>query len=239
MAEFIPSATPEQIDKRARAFAGEHFDAKELVSEKEVRDALLERHGEQTQSKLDAACVAICGCGGLGSTAAIALARIGVGHLHLIDFDVVDMTNLNRQQYFVWHVGQPKVTALKSIIYNINPYLDVRVDNVKVTDDNVRELLADDDIIAECFDVPENKTFLVNAVLENFPDKKLVSASGMAGYRSSNLISTRRVSKNFYFCGDGETAPKPGAGLMAPRVGVVSCHESNMVTRLILGEEDA
>ena len=40
-------------------------------------------------------------------------------------------------------------------------------------------------------------------------------------------------------CGDGETAPKPGAGLMAPRVGVVSCHESNMVTRLILGEEDA
>ena len=85
MAEFIPSATPEQIDKRARAFAGEHFDAKELVSEKEVRDALLERHGEQTQSKLDAARVAICGCGGLGSTAAIALARIGVGHLHLID----------------------------------------------------------------------------------------------------------------------------------------------------------
>lgn len=50
---------------------------------------------------------------------------------------------------------------------------------------------------------------LVNAVLENLPGKKLVSASGMAGFRSSNLVSTRRVSKNFYFCGDGETAPVP------------------------------
>ena len=87
--------------------------------------------------------------------------------------------------------------------------------------------------------VPENKTMLVNAVLENLPNKKLVSASGMAGFRSSNLVNTRRVSKNFYFCGDGETAPVPGAGLMAPRVGVVACHEANMITRLILGEEDA
>lgn len=96
-----------------------------------------------------------------------------------------------------------------------------------------------EDIICEAFDVPENKTMLVNAVLENLPDKKLVSASGMAGFRSSNLVNTRRVSKNFYFCGDGETAPVPGAGLMAPRVGVVACHEANMITRLILGEEDA
>ena len=76
-------------------------------------------------------------------------------------------------------------------------------------------------------------------MLENLPSKKLVSASGMAGFRSSNLVNTRRVSKNFYFCGDGETAPVPGAGLMAPRVGVVACHEANMITRLILGEEDA
>lgn len=237
---FIPSATPEQDAARARMFAQlDGLDVRRLVSEKEVRDALLERHGAATQTKLDAASVAICGCGGLGSTVAIALARIGVGHMHLIDFDVVDMTNLNRQQYSVWHVGQPKPVALRQVIASINPYLDVRIDCTKVTDDNVRDLLAGDAIVAECFDVPENKTFLVNAVLENFPDKPLVSASGMAGYRSSNLISTRRVARNFYFCGDGETAPKPGAGLMAPRVGVVAAHEANMITRIILGEDDA
>ena len=108
-----------------------------------------------------------------------------------------------------------------------------------MTDENVPTLFEHEDIICAAFDVPENKSVLVNAGLENRPSKKLVSASGMAGFRSSNLVSTRRVSKHFYFCGDGETAPVPGAGLMAPRVGVVACHEANMITRLILGEEDA
>ena len=197
---FEPSATPEQIQARQTAF-NSLPDPATLVSRKEIRAALLDRHTAATQDKLDAARVAICGCGGLGSTIAVALTRIDVGHLHLIDFDRVDMTNL--------------------------------------TDENVPTLFEHEDIICEAFDVPENKTMLVNAVLENLPSKKLVSASGMAGFRSSNLVSTRRVSKNFYFCGDGETAPVPGAGLMAPRVGVVACHEANMITRLILGEEDA
>lgn len=237
---FVPSATQEQIDERRRVFdALRALDPASLVSRQEIRDALLERHGAATQAKLDAASVAICGCGGLGSTVAVALTRIGVGHLHLIDFDVVDMTNLNRQQYSLWHVGLPKTEALRQVLASINPYLDVTCDQVKIDDDNVRELLENDGIVAECFDVPENKTFLVNAVLETFPDKPLVSASGMAGYRSSNLVTTRRVARNFYFCGDGETAPKPGAGLMAPRVGVVASHEANMVTRIILGELDA
>ena len=193
---FEPTATPEQINARQHAFDNQP-DPATLVSREEIRAALLDRHTAATQDKLDAAHVAICGCGGLGSTIAVALTRIGVGHLH------------------------------------------ITIDTVKVTDENVPTLFDNEDIICEAFDVPENKTMLVNAVLENLPGKKLVSASGMAGFRSSNLVSTRRVSKNFYFCGDGETAPVPGAGLMAPRVGVVACHEANMITRLILGEEDA
>ncbi len=215
------------------------IDQRTLASGQEVRDALVERHGAHTQAQLEKGRVAICGCGGLGSTVAVALARIGVGHLHLIDYDVVDMTNLNRQQYSLWHVGQPKTEALRQVIASINPYLDVTCDQVRVTDDNVRGLLAEDRIVAECFDVPEHKTMLVNAVLENFPDKPVVTASGMAGFRSSNLVATRRVARNFYFCGDGETEPKPGAGLMAPRVGVVASHEANMITRILLGEQDS
>ena len=228
---FEPSATPEQIEARQTAFNGLP-DPATLVSREEICAALLDRHTAATQDKLDAARVAICGCGGLGSTIAVALTRIGVGHLHLIDFDRVDMTNLNRQQYFLKDLGQYKTEALRSNLRQINPFIDITVDTVKVTDENVPTLFAHEDIICD-------KTMLVNAVLENLPSKKLVSASGMAGFRSSNLVSTRRVSKNFYFCGDGETAPVPGAGLMAPRVGVVACHEANMITRLILGEEDA
>ena len=235
---FTPSATPEQTAARQQAFDGLP-DPTTLVSREEIRAALLDRHTAATQDKLDAAHVAICGLGGLGSTIAVALTRIGVGHLHLIDFDRVDMTNLNRQQYFLKDLGQYKTEALQANLKQINPFTDITIDTVKVTDENVPTLFEHEGIICEAFDVPENKTMLVNAVLENLPDKKLVSASGMAGYRSSNLVRTKRVSRNFYFCGDGATAPKPGAGLMAPRVGVVACHEANMITRLILGEEDA
>ena len=187
---FEPSASQAQIDARQHAFDNQP-DPATLVSREEIRAALLDRHTAATQDKLDAAHVAICGCGGLGSTIAVALTRIGVGHLHLIDFDRVDMTNLNRQQYFLKDLGQYKTEALRSNLRQINPFTDITIDTVKVTDENVPTLFENEDIICEAFDVPENKTMLVNAVLENLPGKKLVSASGMAGFRSSNLVSSR------------------------------------------------
>ena len=160
------------------------------LTKEEIYTALDERHSPETQKLLSAGNVAIAGLGGLGSNVAYALARIGVGHLHLIDFDVVDITNLNRQQYFMEHIGMYKTDALKSLLLKINPYLDIRTDCVKVTDDNLQELFADTTIVCEAFDNPEAKAMLVNGILEHFPEKKLVSATGMAGYGSSNTIIT-------------------------------------------------
>ena len=65
--------------------------------------------------------MAVAGLGGLGSNIAVSLARLGVGHLHLIDFDRVDVTNLNRQQYFADQVGMPKTEALRENLLRINP----------------------------------------------------------------------------------------------------------------------
>ena len=84
--------------------------------------ALTARHGAERQAKFDAARVAVCGLGGLGSNIAIALARAGVSHLHLIDFDVVEPTNLNRQQYAATQVGIAKAEAMKANLAAINPY---------------------------------------------------------------------------------------------------------------------
>ena len=103
--------------------------------------ALNERHSPEKQALLSEGRVAIAGLGGLGSNVAYALARIGVGHLHLIDFDVVDITNLNRQQYFMEHLGMYKTDALKSLLLKINPYLDIQTDCVKVTEENIVDLL--------------------------------------------------------------------------------------------------
>ena len=208
------------------------------LTREQINAALNERHSPETQAILSEGNVAIAGLGGLGSNIAYSLARIGVGHLHLIDFDVVDITNLNRQQYFLEHLGMHKTDALKSLLLKINPYLDIRTDCVKVTEENLTELFKDNEIICEAFDRPEAKAMLVNGILEHFPEKKLVSASGMAGYGSSNTIRTQRLMKNFYLCGDRSTEPAPGKGLMAPRVAICAAHEANMITRLILGEED-
>ena len=205
-------------------------------SREEIRAALCERHSPEIQAKLAAGRVAVAGLGGLGSNTAVLLARIGVGHLHLIDFDTVDITNLNRQQYFTRQIGQYKTNAMRELLRDINPYLDIRTDCVRVTEENLCGLFAEDDIICEAFDNPEAKALLVNGICEHFPEKKLVAASGMAGYGSSNTIRTRRITKNFYLCGDGESEPAFARGLMAPRVALCAAHEANMITRLLLGE---
>ncbi len=208
------------------------------LSKEEIYAALNERHSPEIQAVLLAGNVAIAGLGGLGSNVAYSLTRIGVGHLHLIDFDVVDVTNLNRQQYFMEHVGMYKTEALKSLLMKINPYIEIKTDCVRVTEENIKELFCDNDIVCEAFDNPDAKALLVNGIMEYFPEKKLVSASGMAGFGSSNSIVTKRITKNFYLCGDRVTAPSYGNGLMAPRVAVCAAHEANMITRLILGEEE-
>ena len=209
-----------------------------MPDREEMESMLCARHTPHVYEKAKKARVAIAGLGGLGSNIAIMLARTGIGHLHLIDFDVVDITNLNRQQYFMEHIGMYKTDALKSLLLKINPYLDIRTDCVKVTEENLKELFADAQIVCEAFDNPVAKAMLVNGILEHFPEKKLVSATGMAGYESSNIISTKRMMKNFYLCGDRVTEPTYGNGLMAPRVAICAGHEANMITRLLLGEED-
>ncbi len=201
--------------------------------------ALVSRHGADRQPKFSAARVAVCGLGGLGSNIAIALARAGVGHLHLIDFDRVEPSNLNRQQYFASQVGMPKAEALRDNIAAINPYCAVVAETLRIGPDNVRELLADDDIVCEAFDRAEAKAMLVSGVMEAFPEKPVVAASGMAGLGSANAIRTKRVSKRLWVCGDFVADVDDGQGLYGARVLVCAAHQATAVLRILAGEEEA
>ena len=212
----------------------ENVSAENRFTKAEIQEALCSRHTTEIQKRLDSARVAVAGLGGLGSNVAFALARIGVGHLHLIDFDKVDLTNLNRQQYFMRHVGMNKTDALKGELLDINPYLDIKTDCIRVTEENIPELFKDDPIICEAFDVPENKAMLVNGILGQFTEKIIVSASGMAGYGDSNSICTKKITDRFYLCGDEISDSSLGQGLMAPRVSICAGHEANLITRLII-----
>ncbi|MCT8975655.1 sulfur carrier protein ThiS adenylyltransferase ThiF [Clostridium sp. CX1] len=204
----------------------------------ELESMMMARHTPNVHRKLKEGKVAIAGLGGLGSNIAVMLARIGVGQLLLVDFDVVEPSNLNRQSYYISHLGMPKTTALKKQIAEINPFIKVETQNVRVTEDNVKELFSGYDIICEAFDKADAKSMLVNVALEQLTDTKIVSASGMAGYDSSNLIKTINPMNRLYMCGDLENGARIGKGLMAPRVQICAGHQANMILRLLLGIND-
>ena len=208
------------------------------IDRETFRAALAERHGAARQAKFESAKVAVCGLGGLGSNVAIALARAGVGRLHLIDFDRVEPSNLNRQQYAAAQVGLPKAEALRANLAAINPFCDVLAETARVTPENLAALLADDDVVCEAFDRAEAKAMLVSGVLETFPEKPVVAASGMSGLASANAITTRRVSKRLYLCGDGTTDVDDNLGLYGARVLVCAAHQATMILRLIDGAEE-
>lgn len=209
-----------------------------MPKEEELESMMMARHSPNVHKSLKKGKVAIAGLGGLGSNIATMLARIGVGELFLVDFDIVEPSNLNRQCYYVRHLGMPKTVALKEQIEEINPFIKVTTRNIKITENNVKELFAGCDIICEAFDKPDQKSMLVNTALGELPHCKIVSASGMAGYESSNSIKTTRPMNRLYLCGDLENEAKIGRGLMAPRVQICAGHQANTVLRLLIGLED-
>ena len=209
----------------------------EIPEEDELEALMVARHTPKIHEKLKKARVGIAGLGGLGSNAAVSLARIGVGTLVLVDFDVVEPSNLNRQYYFTKNIGMKKTEALAQIIKDCNPYIEVNTVDAFLDESNIEHIFKNVDIIIEAFDNPVCKAELVNTVLKKMKDKIIVAASGMAGYETANTIMTTKLKHNFYMVGDLKTEEEVGRGLMAPRVAVAANHEANAVLRIILKEE--
>ncbi len=205
------------------------------ISKKEWINTLEERHGKNLQNRFLKTTVAICGLGGLGSNIAVSLARAGIGRLILIDFDRVDISNLNRQQYKVNQIGNYKTESMSENIAEISPYTDIEIKTVKLSEDNAHDMLVSADIICEAFDNAEAKAMLTNFVLENFPEKYLIAASGMAGFGSANSIKTRRVTSKFYLCGDGESDVSEDGTLFSSRAMICAAHQAHTILRISAG----
>jgi len=208
----------------------------ERPSEEEMEALMAARHGPGVHVKVKCGRVGIAGCGGLGSALAVALARTGVGMLRLVDFDVVEPSNLNRQQFFVDQLGMKKTEALAENLRRINPYVKIETHDFRLTRENIPAIFAGCDVVAECFDNPTAKREMAVAVRTKMSETPLVTVSGIAGFGPANAIKTRRVLGNVFLVGDTESAAQPGRGLLAPRVAVAAGHQANVVLRLLLGE---
>lgn len=201
--------------------------------------------------------ICIAGAGGLGSNVAVALVRTGFRHLEMLDRDVVDASNLNRQDYLLADVGRPKVEALRERLLGINPSALIVTHQAEWTLSNSGSFFAGARIVVEAFDRAETKSAFVNwaAGCAEF----VVSGNGMAGLTgasttppprsarlgpapagltgaSASATSVRQVG-NVYIVGDGATSTEAGQPPLAPRVLQCAARMAEIVLALTLGIE--
>ncbi|MDR0362323.1 MAG: sulfur carrier protein ThiS adenylyltransferase ThiF [Planctomycetota bacterium] len=184
------------------------------------------------------ATVGIAGCGGLGSHAALALARLGVGKLVLADFDVVEPTNLNRQAFFAGDIGEKKAPALARQIGRVNPVVRTEAHDLRLDPDNIPGVFRECGILLECLDAAEAKQMLVETALDRLPEVTVVAVSGLAGLGDGNAVRTRKAASRLWLVGDGESAIEDGIGLAAPRVLVAAGQQALCAARVLLGMRD-
>lgn len=134
------------------------------ISERYNRNILVPQIGEEGQKKLSQAKILACGAGGLGSTVLINLACLGIGTIGIIDNDVLEPSNLNRQYIHKFeNVGKVKVESAKNWIKEFNPEINVNTYQIRLDENNYQEIVKDYDLIMDCFDSFKSK-FLLNKI---------------------------------------------------------------------------
>ncbi len=201
-------------------------DTRVTVPGADVRDLRAELAGTR---------VGIIGLGGLGSNAAVMLLRSGVRRMVLADFDVVELSNLDRQAYFLDQVGRPKTEALAETLLRIDRDAELTFISERVDPEMLLARFGDLDLLIEAVDRPDAKAMIVNTCLQRLPHVPLVTASGLAGYGSANAIETERFCENLWVVGDLESDVDTGLPLFASRVMVAAAHEAHIAIRVLLG----
>jgi sulfur carrier protein ThiS adenylyltransferase len=186
-----------------------------------------------TAEILEKVTIGIAGCGGLGSNVAVSLTRSGVGNLILADFDVVELSNINRQHFFLQDVGKKKVNALSKYLKKINPDINIKKHFSTVTPENVEKLFGKADLLIEAFDRAERKHWLIQTWCKDFPQKPVISGNGLSGYGHTDKLKVTKAG-NVYFCGDCESDMT--MGLCAPRVAIVANMEANVAIELLVNK---
>ncbi|MEE9406709.1 MAG: HesA/MoeB/ThiF family protein [Polaribacter sp.] len=205
------------------------------------RQITLQEIGEVGQQKLQNASVLVVGCGGLGSPIAVYLASSGIGKIHLVDFDTVDISNLHRQVFYsLEDVGQSKAAVLSEFIKKRAPFTEVTFTNKPITKENVFELIEKADIVVDGTDSLPTKYLLNDAcVLKNKP---LVYGSL---YKFDGYVATFNVlqENGDYSANLRDAFPEmatdvpncSATGTLNSIVGLIATQQVNEVLKLITG----
>ncbi len=206
------------------------------------RQTTLQEIGVAGQQKLQDATIVIVGCGGLGSVAAIYLAASGIGTIHLIDFDVVDESNLHRQVFYkLEDIGKSKAEVLSKYIKSISPFVRVTYSNKAVSKENVVELISSSEIVMDCTDSLPIKYLLNDVCVLN--DKVLVYGSlyKFDGYVATFNLLQENGNRSSNLRDAFPETPKdkiPNCseiGTLNTIVGIIGLMQANEVLKIIAG----
>ena len=213
------------------------FDKKELY----LRQTVLPEIGEEGQDALLNAKVAVVGCGGLGSLVAVQLAASGLGHIHLIDYDLVARSNLHRQIFYrLKDIGKNKSVVLRNYIREISPFVAVGSSTEPLTRENIADELKGFDLVIDCTDSLITKYLLNDYCV--LTDKVLVYGSLYKhdGYVSSfNLPDDNGRSANlrdaFANLPENSIPNCSEVGTLNTIVGLIATLQTNEVIKIVTG----
>jgi sulfur carrier protein ThiS adenylyltransferase len=175
--------------------------------------------------------IAIVGCGGLGSNVASNLVRAGFTNLLIIDFDVVNESNLNRQFYFQDQIGERKTDAIKSNLSRISDQVKIQCFFEKINELNINDFLSDAEVVLECVDNASTKSLIVQYALTK--KKIIIAASGVCETCVEFPIRIEKKFDNFYLIGDRITDIASGNQPFSAKVSAIAGYQADILISLL------
>jgi sulfur carrier protein ThiS adenylyltransferase len=185
--------------------------------------------------KLKSKYLFIAGAGGLGSNVAMMLVRAGLLNISVVDFDVIESSNINRQFYFRDQINQPKVYALKDNLLRINPNVNINAIEERITEENIDKIIPQEtDILLECFDCAVSKAMFARFALKNYPEVPTITVSGLAGVHSLDLIKKKSGPGKLIIIGDCRNEATIENGTLSSRVMYAASMQAHEAIRLLM-----
>lgn len=202
------------------------------------RQIMLPQLGYEGQQKLLASHVVIIGLGGLGSPVAMYLAAAGIGQLTLVDFDNVDLSNLQRQiMHRTENIKQPKVTSAKQNLLQLNPEISIHTVNHKLNQDELHKLVATASVVVDATDNFDSRFAINHACVQH--KIPLVSGAAIRFEGQVSVFDLRDANSPCYRClydENGTTEETCSTnGVISPMVGIIGSIQALETIKLVAG----
>lgn len=201
------------------------------------RNIMLDGVGSAGQQRLLHSRVAIIGSGALGSIVAMYLAGSGVGHITIVDYDTIDISNLQRQLSFSTHsCGEKKVHALHRRLTEINPDIEVTAIDYMLTTKNIAEALSGQDLVIEGTDNPATKYLVTDTCLTLGIPYILGGVSQYTGQVMSWRPGYPTYRDTFPEAAiDGSYTPCALGGILGPLPGIIASTQAAEAIKILTG----